>query len=122
MNPNRTEKISQTLIRIVKSSQTISTIIVYPSVYARNHSIAEITYFNGGVCGTTQKFWEGPYTKENVLWYKDYDGNYKKPSLYKVEHGLQPEAAFANYWEYKEKISQIIFTVNLHLSPLCGET
>ena len=100
LNPDRTEKISQTLIHIVKSSQTISSLTIYPSVYARNHSITDYSYFNGGICGTTQKFWEGPYDKESVLWYKDDDGNYKKPELIPVLHGLQPDDAYADYWEY----------------------
>lgn len=99
MNPNRTEKRSQTLIRIVKSSQTISSLTVYPSVYGRNHSITNTSYFNGGICGTTQKFWEGPHDKESVLWYQD-DDNYKKPEFIRVNSGLQPDDAFAEYWEY----------------------
>ena len=100
MNPDRTEKISQTLIHIVKSSQTISSLTIYPSVYARNHSIADNSYFNGGICGTTQKFWEGPYDNRSVLWYIHDNGTYIKPELIQVQHGQQPDDSYAEYWEY----------------------
>ena len=100
MNPNRTEKISQTLIQIVKSSQTISSLTIYPSVYARNHSITNNSYFNGGICGTTQKIWEGAHDIEGVFWYKDDDGNYKKPEFIIINNKPQPDDSYAEYWEY----------------------
>lgn len=108
MNPNSKNKISQTLIRVTTNlfKRRIDAITIFPSLYGRNHSTAEATYFNGGICGTTQKRWDGQYNAYNVFWYKDYDGNYQRPDLYSAgDDKKTPDMNFVEYWKYNDLFS-----------------